>query len=288
MLGTPPTPEDDGEVFTRMRQAALDGKTNRLAYLEWSADAEDDPALDETRAKANPAWHTRINHDVVQGEYETYSPEQFARERLGIWDDEGARSWQVVAKADWNDCAVPAADAPADGALAFAVKFSADGERVGCAVALRPEQGPVHIETLGVAPLSGAASLVDWLAERWRTASAIVIDGKAGAGDLLNELVTAGVPKRRLHVVTTDEAITAHAGMLRAIQEGSLTHLAQPGLDANVRVAGKRKIGTAGGWGWTSVTPDGDTTALDAVTLARHAVMTSRRRRAGSGEVVIA
>ena len=83
-------------------------------------------------------------------------------------------------------------------------------------------------------------------------------------------LVKAGVPPRRVHLVTTEEAISAHAGMLRAINEGALAHSGQPGLDAAVRVAGRRKIGTTGGWGWQAITPDGDVSALDAVTLARY------------------
>jgi phage terminase large subunit-like protein len=86
LMGTPPTPEDNGEVFTSIRDAAIvEGRSKTLAWLEWSADVSDDPSLDETRAKANPAWHTRINHEVVQGEYETYPPERFALDRLGIW-----------------------------------------------------------------------------------------------------------------------------------------------------------------------------------------------------------
>src|SRR5690606_21106128 len=73
LLGTPPTPDDDGEVFGRVRKAGISGKSTRLAYLEWSADPDDDPSLELTRWKANPAWNTRINHEVVQGEFETYS-----------------------------------------------------------------------------------------------------------------------------------------------------------------------------------------------------------------------
>jgi hypothetical protein len=85
LLGTPPTPEDDGEVFARIRESALAGKTTRLAYAEWSADPDADPSLVETRRSANPAWDSRINHELVQGEYESMSAEQFALERLGIW-----------------------------------------------------------------------------------------------------------------------------------------------------------------------------------------------------------
>ena len=287
LLGTPPTPEDDSTVFTRIRKGAKAGDTTSLAYLEWSADQGDDPALESTRAKANPAWHTRINHDVVQGEFESYTTEQFALERLGIWFDSMLEA-RLIDPEQWGDLAISAEQAPTDGTLAFGVKFSADGERVSCAVALRPDDGPVHVESFGVASMAeGTAGLVSWLVERWRKASRIFLDGKAGTGDLVQQLVAAGVPRRRLHVATTDEAITAHAGMLRAIQEGGLTHLGQPGLDAQVRVAGKRKIGNAGGWGWQAVTPDGDVTAFDAVTLARQAVLTSKRRtgdgRTGGG-----
>lgn len=278
LLGTPPTVEDDGTVFTRVRKSALAGGTTTLAYLEWSATMQDDPASESTRARANPAWRTRINHDVVQGEFESYSVEQFALERLGIWL-EGISAARLVDLDDWSGCAVTATQAPVEGVLAFAVKFSADGERVSCAVAMRPDEGPVHVESFGVVSMAeGTAGLVSWLSERWRKASKIFLDGKAGTGDLVQQLVAAGVSRRRLHVVSTDEAITAHAGMLRAIQEADVTHLAQPGLDAQVRVAGKRKVWNDGGWGWQAVTPDGDVTALDAVTLARHAAMTSKRR----------
>jgi hypothetical protein len=72
LLGTCPTPEDDGAVFESVRTAAISGKSRTSAWLEWGAEPGDDPAEERTRWKANPAWFTRINHEVVQGEYETY------------------------------------------------------------------------------------------------------------------------------------------------------------------------------------------------------------------------
>lgn len=289
LMGTPPKPDDKSEFFKNIRRSALAGESEGLVYVEFSADPGarwDDKAQ---RAKANPSYPLRTGDKAINRLHKLLTgPGDFDREAFGIWDSE-TRAPGLIDYATWLDLSVPAADAPESGAIAYAVKFSADGERVGAAVALRPADGPVHVEAFGVAPLSdGTSSLVEWLAQRWRKASAIVVDGKAGAGDLVEQLVAADVPRRRVSIVTTDEAVTAHAGMLRAIQEGDLTHLAQPGLDAAVKVAGKRKIGTAGGWGWLSVTPDGDVTALDAVTLARHAVTTTKQRRVGSGEAVIA
>ncbi|QCB93307.1 hypothetical protein [Cellulomonas shaoxiangyii] len=246
-------------------------------YVEFSADPGakwDDKAQ---RAKANPSYPLRTNDKAINRLHKLLTgPGDFDREALGIWDSD-TKTPGIINLDDWDDLAMAAADAPTNGSLAYAVKFSADGERVGAAVALRPDDGPVHVEALGVSLMAdGTAPLVQWLAERWRKGH-IVLDGKAGAGDLANELVAAGVPRRRIHLVTVDEAITAHAGMLRAIQERDLTHLAQPGLDAAVRAAGKRKIGNAGGWGWASTTPEGDVTSLDAVTLARHAVVAGKR-----------
>src|SRR5690625_1672157 len=260
-------------------------------YIELSADRTIAPdVLDWSQvAKANPAYPHRVDADAVERMWEQLGSEDFWREGYGIWDDHGVKLWQLEAERHWLNCEIPTTSDPTDGTLVFAVKFSADGERVSCAVALRPDEGPVHVESFGVASMAeGTAGLVSWLSERWRKASRIFLDGKAGTGDLVQQLVASGVPRRRLHVVTTDEAITAHAGMLRAIQEGGITHIGQPGLDAQVRVAGKRKIGNAGGWGWQAVTPDGDVTALDAVTLAMHAAVTGKRRtgdgRTGGGD----
>src|SRR5690606_38301217 len=57
LLGTPPTPDDDGVVFESVRAAATEGLSSTSAWLEWGAEPEDDPAEALTRWKANPAWN---------------------------------------------------------------------------------------------------------------------------------------------------------------------------------------------------------------------------------------
>lgn len=279
MTGTPPPPNADGAPFKRMRASGVEGKDKRLSWHEWSPEKAPNPddheALMACAAATNPALGARLQWSVVEDELAQMSFAGWMRERCGAWDSDALGG--VIDYTSWLGLSVPVDDVPASGQVAYAVKFSADGERVGAAVALRAGDGPVHVEALGVARMvDGTAHLVDWLSQRWRTGP-ILLDGKAGAGDLANELVAAGVPRRRIALASVDDAIVAHSGFLRAIQEGGLTHIAQEGLDAAVRIAGKRKIGNAGGWGWQSVTPDGDVTPLDAVTLARHAVVTGRR-----------
>lgn len=285
-MGTPPTPEDAArgwdQVFTRMRTDATSKAADDIVWIECGADPDADPDDRKQWAKANPSYPHRTPASSMLRLKKKLRADSWLREGLGIWDSGSVRS--MIPQRRWDSLAVIADEAPREGASSLAVKFSADGERVGAAVALQPAEGPTHVEALGVSAMSdGTAQLVEWIAERWRQADRIVIDGKAGAGDLQNELAAAGVSRRRIHIVTADEAITAHAGMLRAINESDLTHLGQPGLDRATRIAGKRKIGAAGGWGWQALTADGDVTSLDAVTLARHFATTGKRRGSGEG-----
>lgn len=274
LMGTPPTPEDDGEVFSLIRSKALGGKSTTLAYLEWSAEATDDPALDETRAKANPAWHTRINHEVVNGEYDTYTPERFALERLGIWSSENIA--RVVEADVWN--ALKTKTPPTEGRVTYGVKFSPDGTTMALAACRRPDTGPLHVELIEHRSMSaGLGWLVAWLVERQGKAVQIVIDGKSHAGELHEALRAEKVPERIIWMPTTDQVITAHSMILGAIQSKGITHFGQGGLDGSVALAGKRPIGTNGGWGWKPLA-DGDVAPIEAVTFAHWGAMTSKRR----------
>lgn len=292
LLGTPPTPEDDGEVFKKVRRTAMEGKSPRSAYLEWSDDG--DPALESTRAKANPAWNTRINHDVVQGEFETYTPEQFRLERLGVWTSEVSGS-RLISKDQWRARGVKAAP---EGAKSFGVAFSLDGERVALAGARKHDEG-IHVELIdgmtgGVD--DGLDVLADWLAERWRDTALIVMSGRAGATVLHQKLRDRGVPERVLHVASLPDYTTSCSMLHEALNARTVTHLdethldpddrGQRQLDDSVAVCDKKARGTAGAWGWEATTPDGDETPLEAVSLAHWGAKTTKRRP-GRKQVVL-
>lgn len=283
LFGTPPTPQDDGEVFTRLREAGIEGKSSRLAYLEWSAEPEDDFDAEATWAKANPSFGTRIGHDAIMGERLAMSDEQFAMERLGIWSATGSNKPLIDFDAQWSPLHVQIA--PPSGVVAYGVKFSADGARVALAAARRPTSGRTHIEVVKAASTAaGTGWLVDWLHTRWRGAAAIVIDGRTGAGPLVTALRHRGVPQRRLVTPTTAQVIEAHAGLLEAVRTGALSHYGQTGLDDVVKAATKRAIGdkAAGGWGWAPIGDDIDITPLDAATYAHFGATTTKRRSTDS------
>jgi hypothetical protein len=293
-MGTPPRPEDPGEEFAARRGDALTTKPNTRSvhitgdavYVECSADPDvgqpDGPDLMdwEQIAIANPSYPRRTPRtSILRVRKNLKSDASWRREALGVWDTDGVRYWQVIARADWDRLALDAKEAPSEGGIAWGVKFSTDGERVAVAAAVRPTDGRAdHVECLGVAKTDvGTTQLIEWLSvrHRWSGGKKILVDGRAGASDFRNALIAAGVPKRQVSLATVDEALAAHAGFLRAIHDRDFTHGAQPGLDRAAALAVKRKIGTAGGWGWAPAIEDGCVAALDAVTLARHAVLTS-------------
>lgn len=283
LLGTPPTPEDNGEVFGSIRQSALEKKTTALAWLEWAAAPDADPASEHTRWSANPAWWTRINHDVVQGEFESYPPDRFRLDRLGIWRDDALSDPPVISKDDLKALAV--ADAPVDGAASFGVKFSPDGSTVALAAARRLEGDRVHVELLERRSMgSGTSWLVEFLAggdtPRWREAAQIVIDGKAHAGNLVNDLRAEKVPAQVIVAPSTDQVTTAHSMFLEAVTRGTVSTFDDEGQDTlfeSFQMSVRRKIGNLGGWG-LEPKPGGESTSAEAVIFAHWAARVSKRK----------
>lgn len=258
LLGTPPTPEDNGEVFTSVRESALGGKSTALAWLEWAADPKDDPSLPETRAKANPAWLTRINHEVVQGEFETYPPARFALDRLGIWRSD--RIERVIAADVWNarKTTTPPTVAPA----AFSVDMSHDRVvSIGVCVL-----GDVpHVEVAALDRVTDTLGAVEWLVARAGRKIPVVVDSMSPAASMIPALKAAKV---RVIVTNANDMAKACGGFFDAVTEGRLTHFNQEHLNAALAGATRRDIGGAGGWGWDRRSPDINISPLVAVTIA--------------------
>lgn len=281
LIGTPPRPKDPGEVFAGRRRDALSGDDEDTAYVEFSADVDAHEDDRKQWGKGNPSYPSRTPEtSMLRMKKAMNTPGSFRREGLGIWDDDSPKS--LIKAAPWKALATD--EPPFEGAIAVGVKFSTDGERVSVAVGIDPDGAPVYVVSTGVAPITpGAEQAAAWIAARWQRFGRILVDGRAGAGDFRRLLVDAGVPPKRVKIMTPEEAITAHAGFLRDVEAGTLRHGGQPGLDEQVRSAGKRTIGVNGGWGWKPVSAGKDVVALEAVTIARHGAVTAKRPRARAG-----
>lgn len=91
----------------RVRRRGVAGDDPSLAFFEWSADDDDDPAAPVTWAKANPGLGIRITEEYIAKERAALAAEEFARERLSIGDypADDAGQWQVIGADAWAACA---------------------------------------------------------------------------------------------------------------------------------------------------------------------------------------
>jgi protein-L-isoaspartate O-methyltransferase len=249
LLGTPPTPEDDGEVFGSVRSSAMSGQSTAAAWCEWAADPAADPALELTRWSANPAWNVRINHEVVDGEFETYPRERFALDRLGIWATEGADG--VIDWAAWKACKAPAG--PVSGPIVLAVETSLDrSQSVIVAVATFGELPRVKVLQSG-AGTGWVAAAVAKIATDHSDIQAVVIDSRAQASALIEPISEAlDLAHAQVDVVVTSTAdmVQACGVTLETIRDQRIVHGGEPSLDAAVRGATQRDVGD-NAWAWS-------------------------------------
>lgn len=269
LLGTPPTPEDNPEVFASIRASALAGASTALAWLEWAADPTDDPALETTRAKANPAWYTRINHEVVQGEFETYPAERFALDRLGIWSDDQVQ--RVIPANVWSDLV---ADRPAAAPTGLAVDMSHD-RLVAVAGCVALDEGAAYVELLAVDYQRDTLAAVEWLAEKAGRRIPVFIDGASPAASMVPALKERKV---RVTVTTASDMGKACGMFYDDVMAGRLAHAGQAQLDQALAGARKRNIRDAGAWGWDRKDESTNIAPLVAATLARLAAATKQAR----------
>lgn len=292
LLGTPPTQEDYdadmGDVFESIRAAAKDGVSTAAAWAEWGADpdADDfDPASELTRWQANPAWNTRINHEIVQGEFESYTETEFSQDRLGIWlSDLGEGGTRAVSADQWKATGV---DEAPDGLAAYAVAFNMAGDRLTLGGARKHDAG-VHVEVIDALEDErgveyGLASLADWFCEkdaegvlRWRKSSGIALSGRAGAPALAQLLRDRHVPDRWIFLPSTRDYVAACSMWLEGVRGETVTHKreGQEPLDASIAVTDVDKRG-----GLSATTTDGDETPTESVALAHWVARTSRLAR---------
>ena len=258
LLGTPPTIEDDGEVFSRIRESGLSGKQSRLAYLEWSAEVTDDFDDPATWAKANPSFGSRIGEDAILGERSSMTDAQFAMERLGIWSSETALS--VIPAEAWHARAIPADEVPTDAPTAFGLDMSHDRVvSIGVCVG-------EHVEVAALDKVSDTLGAVEWLIERAGKKIPVVVDGQSPAASMVSALRAAGV---QVVVTSAPDMAKACGAFYDAVLEERLTHFNQAPLNAALAGARKRPIGTAGGWGWDRKDYSINLAPLVSVTLAR-------------------
>jgi len=203
------------------------------------------------------------------------APETFAREHLGWWPKVvGAET--VISAADWNACRN--LDPSREGIVVYAVKFSADGKS-GVLAACHRQDGekPFVYVVRSVSLSDGIGWFVDTIADNWRKAAEIVIDGQSNAQALQDRLVSVGVPYKRILRPRAGDVTAANSMLLNAVRERGITHYGQEALDISATQTTRRRIGNNGGWGFQS-TEKADATLIEAASLAHWGAMTTKRK----------
>ena len=262
------------EVLRGVRDRGRAGGDPTLAYIEWCAPTggcvsercdhrvgADGCVLDDVEAwrQANPALGRRISVDHIAAERRALPPAEFARERLGWWEDPDKAGAALPLDA-WLQCRDRASQA-AD-IRAFAFDVAPDSSWSAIAVAGVRADGLAHVEVVDYRPGT------DWLASRLlelvdRYGVGVAMDGKGPGAALLDELADAGVTPT---LMGTGEIAQACGGLVDRLVRRSLRHLAQPELDTAVRGAVRRQFNDA--WMWSRRQSPVEISPLVAVTLA--------------------
>jgi hypothetical protein len=250
-----------------VRKRGLAGDDPSLAFFEWSASPDDDPAALETWAKTNPAMNLPghgISQEYIARERAALAPHIFARERLGIgqYPTDKANAWQVIRKDDWDRGRDTRSQAGPG--VAFAVDVTPDRSSAVIGVASKRSDGLLHVEV--AMRDRGTAWVVKEIARMADEydPTAVVIDPGSPAGSLIDEVEAAGVVVTR----TTARDVAQACGQLfdAATDTKTLRHLGQDSLDAAIAGAQQRRVADA--WAWDRQALTVDISPLVAVTLA--------------------
>lgn len=268
--GTPPSGNMAGEVFTRIRNAGLEGSDPRLAWYEWSAERGSDFDDYAVWREANPALGIRLDEETILGERTALDDASFGRERLGMWEEEV--SFSVISAEEWGRCADEMSEPHTD--IVLAIDVSPDRTQTSVAVAGEREDGLWHVEV--IENRSGVGWVVPRVVEiaRRQRIRTVVIDGASPANSLIE-----GLRKHRVNVVTTSgrEMAAACGEFFDAVMEQRLAHLDDPRTNAALSRARKRRLGDA--WAWNRADSGSDITPIVSITLALWGAQSTRVRR---------
>ena len=257
LTGTPPSAVGQGEVFTRTRDAGVEGKAKRLAWHEWSVPAGVDIFDRKNWYATNPALGTRLQVTVIEDELPPgMSPEGFGRERLGRWMTPGEGSGPFP-DGLWAAGVDPLSAIPAGAQVVYCIDVTVDRARSYIGVAGLRADGVAHVEI--VARRDGTDWVAPWFADRatgTNPLSVVVQARGAPASSLIPDLtaiecltvVEWGGPDLGNATAKLYDLVKLSGVSVDGVRSG-LAHLPQPVLDLAAASA-VPKILFDGGMAW--------------------------------------
>ena len=226
----------------------------------------------ERWAQTNPALGRRILLSTIEGECEQMDSDTFARERLGWWTPVVTQRLDLAIPEDlWDSC--KSDELKPEGKTAYGVKFSPDGSEVCLCGAVIPKDGKARISLIDRKPTGlGTQWLADWLNERYKQASCVVVDGKNGVDVLVDKISGTWRYKGSVIRPKATEVIAAVSLLMDSLNEQTLTwYSGQDSLRDSAISSIKRPI--SGGWGFGGE----DSAPIEACALALWGAKTTKR-----------
>jgi hypothetical protein len=265
---------EDGVAFARQRERAIEGESDRLAYFEWSLDAdapgdvEDDVAGDPVSwAATNPAFGVRIRESYLKEERENLDSRTFAVERLGVGDWPATSDSSLISLELWSD--LIDGQSSIEGPAVFAFDVRPDRSGAVIAAAGKRADGLFHVET--VDRRHGTKWVVPRILELTARHDQVGVFCDLGpAGSLL-----PGFEDVEVTVMSAREMAQACGLFYDTVEQAGLRHLGTPEILSALRGAQKRDLGDA--WAWSRKNSAVDIGPLVAVTIALWGASTVRK-----------
>lgn len=255
---------------------------DRMTYAEWCSTAEcESPACghllgtpgcvlddeDEWR-RANPALGRRIDIETIRDERAVMSAQEFARERLGWWDE--PRGAMVIPPVKWYACQ---SDGVIDGPVALFVDVTVDRSR--SVIAVCGAQSGTGIPQVEIAVVkSGTDWVTAKITDMIATHDVTAVGARSGGpvASLLPDLRSVCDETQTEFVKVGSGEFSGQCGAFYdAVMDDRLRHRGDTRLGDALAAARKHQVLDA--WQWERTRVDTDAAPLVAVTgaLALHA-----------------
>jgi hypothetical protein len=244
------------------RAAVAAGRTEGVAYFEWSCPDGLDPTDPDSWPLYHPAYGLTIGPEAMAAALEMLGPDEFARAYGNRWVSTVAR---VIPIGAWRAAAEDGAPLPGPGEVALAFDVAVDRSDAAIVAGWRDEASTGHLEVAEHRP--GVGWLPERLAElveKWRP-SVVAYDKAGPALDLADVLTRGGMA---LEGLGPRDYAAACAGFLESLvaEPPTVRVRRHEALDAAAAGAARRALGDA--WAWGRRQSGGSIAPLTAATVA--------------------
>lgn len=270
-LGTPPTANSTGTLFTKMRKSTLAGDAEYTGWSEWSVPQICDPENKDYWYETNPSLGIRLKERTISGETKG-DPVDFNVQRLGHWLSYSQKS--AITEKEWADCMVETLP-NLRGKLFVGIKYGPGGTNVAVSIAVKTTDGRVFVEAIDCRPIRATNR---WIMEFLREASwaKVVIDGQNGQ-KILADLMRKNHMRKPV-LPTVSDIIKANAVYEEAVFDKTIVHRGQPSLADLVANCEHRAIGSHGGFGYKSIHSEREIALMDSMILAHWIALESKEK----------